>query len=326
MRRRGSGNGAGAVDAEALAALGRRAVGEHRLATEKAGGAAVLDGTVSVEAGLDGLCVHATDAVARTDFAVGFAVGPGAVLFVILDGVLDLTLDGAPVRLGREGGAVAELRAFPRPVRVERRARRGERVRKATVTLGRDWFEGWRRLGAAPPPALERLLATPGAALAWTPSPRMARDAERLILGRGTSPLLGRLGAQRVGLDLALAALARFEEAEAPPPEAPAGMAARMAAVRRRLEAHEGPLSVPALAREVGMSESALGRAFRAATGLTPGAYHRRCRLGAARRALVERGVPVAEAARIGGYANPSSFATAFSRAFGEAPSAARAG
>ncbi len=63
-------------------------------------------------------------------------------------------------------------------------------------------------------------------------------------------------------------------------------------------------LSVPALAARAAMSPRHFARAFRREAGVSPGAYVRRLRLEAARRALETSAAPVAEIAQACGFAS----------------------
>jgi len=79
--------------------------------------------------------------------------------------------------------------------------------------------------------------------------------------------------------------------------------------------------SVNELASFAGVSESALLRAFRREVGLTPAAYWRRRKLDGALDLLRGGRHTVAEIATLVGYDNPTAFADAFRRRFGQPPS-----
>lgn len=84
------------------------------------------------------------------------------------------------------------------------------------------------------------------------------------------------------------------------------------------------PLRVPALARSVGMSESAFHEHFKAFCGTTPLQYQKRLRLMEARRLMVAEGKSVSSAAIAVGYESPTQFSREFSRLFGASPRAHR--
>ncbi|MEO0993408.1 MAG: AraC family transcriptional regulator, partial [Pseudomonadota bacterium] len=174
------------------------------------------------------------------------------------------------------------------------------------------------------PSDLTAFLDRPCASLQWVPSARMLRDAEGIINGVAEGSLLFRIASERMALDLLAEALSQFDDAPAPSVDAP-GCPARMAEIRQRLkERCSETFSISSFAREVGMSERSLQRAFRSSAGMAVAAYVRRCRLERARAALAEDAVSVTEAAAMAGYATPSSFATAFARQYGAPPSQAR--
>ncbi|WP_116137848.1 AraC family transcriptional regulator [Trinickia diaoshuihuensis] len=79
-------------------------------------------------------------------------------------------------------------------------------------------------------------------------------------------------------------------------------------------------VSLTDLADEAGLSRFQLLRGFARDTGLPPHAYLIQRRIALARR-LIERGLPLAEAAAGAGFADQSHMTRAFARAFGITPS-----
>ncbi len=81
------------------------------------------------------------------------------------------------------------------------------------------------------------------------------------------------------------------------------------------------PLSVPELARTVGMSTSSFHQHFKSITGTTPLQYQKDLRLIKARVLMVEQGRTVTEVAYTVGYESPTHFSRDYSRKFGLPPS-----
>ena len=79
-----------------------------------------------------------------------------------------------------------------------------------------------------------------------------------------------------------------------------------------------------ALAREAGLSRTGFAERFSARLGLTPMAYVTSWRMQIAREALVVRGLSVAEAAELSGYASESAFSRVFKKEIGVSPAAFR--
>ncbi len=100
----------------------------------------------------------------------------------------------------------------------------------------------------------------------------------------------------------------------------------RIQDVRGRLEAcsPEDEVTLEHVAREAGMSVSTLCRHFKMAFDTSVIAYLSKRRMDAARSALVDEGLSVAQAAHIAGYSSPANFSTAFRREFGVTPTQAR--
>ena len=80
------------------------------------------------------------------------------------------------------------------------------------------------------------------------------------------------------------------------------------------------PLRVEALAKQAGMSPSALHRHFKAVTALSPLQYQKRLRLQEARRLMLGEALDAAEASFRVGYVSPSQFSREYGRLFGAPP------
>ncbi len=81
------------------------------------------------------------------------------------------------------------------------------------------------------------------------------------------------------------------------------------------------PLSIPALAKRVGLSTSHFHRLFKTQTGLAPGDYYLRRRVAAAREMISLTGLPLVEIALRCGFGSSQYFATCFRRVTGQRPS-----
>jgi AraC-like DNA-binding protein len=82
------------------------------------------------------------------------------------------------------------------------------------------------------------------------------------------------------------------------------------------------PLDAGHAAALANMSVTSLYRLFKAATGASPGSYHKRLRLMEARRRVAERADTIQRIAFSVGYASASQFTRDYRRVFGTAPTA----
>lgn len=95
----------------------------------------------------------------------------------------------------------------------------------------------------------------------------------------------------------------------------------KLAAAIGAIHAQPGsPWTLPALAKEAGMSRSSFARAFSATVGVSPIEYLTRWRMLLAGTRLTDRREPVAAIAQSLGYASEAAFSTAFKRTMGCAP------
>lgn len=81
------------------------------------------------------------------------------------------------------------------------------------------------------------------------------------------------------------------------------------------------PITIPDLARRVGMSASSFYKHFKSTTSTTPLQYQKELRLLEARRLLTTGGASVTSAAFEVGYESPSQFSREYARKFGVPPS-----
>ena len=112
---------------------------------------------------------------------------------------------------------------------------------------------------------------------------------------------------------------------DAPPPASAPGLAHRdyvkVLQVRDRMLANpEADFTLPALARDAGMSMTVLKEKFSAVLGQSVFSYLRDVRLQHAKAGLETKGWTVSQAAYFVGYRHHSNFSTAFRRKFGAAP------
>jgi AraC-like DNA-binding protein len=80
------------------------------------------------------------------------------------------------------------------------------------------------------------------------------------------------------------------------------------------------PFRVETLAREAGMSSSALHHHFKSVTAMSPLQYQKRIRLQEARRLMLGQAMDAATAALSVGYESPSQFSREYRRLFGAPP------
>lgn len=100
---------------------------------------------------------------------------------------------------------------------------------------------------------------------------------------------------------------------------------ARIAAARRLIDQQwQGKLTIPDIARNVGVNRDKLVRGFRQLYGATIAEVLTERRLSEARRMLLASDLPVSSVAYRCSYLNNASFTRAFTRHFGVAPSALR--
>lgn len=249
-------------------------------------------------------------------------IQPGFRLFVYLRGWQRFEIDGRRFDVSADGGPVALALALTRPAHLTQIDRSEDRMDKLMITAPSDWTSALDLKGAGHGDALAAFLAGHGNSHLW----RLDDDSIRLAhlaaeppawVPHEALPLYRRARAfDLICLTLSTLALRREENALPRPAQSLLGERIRVFLLDHLNE----PLTIDAVAQAVGASVSVVQRCFKELYGMTVFDFVRRRRLDAARDALDNRGVSIACAAFIAGYAAPSSFATAFKKAYGMPP------
>jgi AraC-like DNA-binding protein len=249
-------------------------------------------------------------------------IRPGFRLFVYLSGWQRFEIDGRRFDISADGGPVALALTLTRPARLAQIAWSEDRMGKLMITAPNDWASALDLDGAAHGDALATFLSGHGNSHLWRldeESIRLARLAAEppAWVPREALPLYRRARAfDLICLTLRTLALGREENELPRPAQSLLGERIRVFLLDHLNE----PLTIDAVAQSVGASVSVVQRCFKELYGMTVFDFVRRRRLDAAREALDNRGVSIACAAFIAGYSAPSSFATAFKKAYGVPP------
>lgn len=274
-----------------------------------------------------GLTVHCADVCDLHDLTIRCVErGDSLHLTWVLDGEVDVSFGPRRIGLGANGAGgrpQAACIALAEPELFVRRAWRGKRERKVSITFSREWLAAANPEGEAGCAVLfDRHLAVDQ----WTPAPRAVALAEQLIRPPDDSPLLRKLHQESRGIELVAEALRQLLGTATQPLLQPRERR-RVADVCELLDSGTADgMSLAEIARQVGSNVSTLQKQFRAAHGLTIFDYLRRGRLLRARHALERDGCSIVEAAGIAGYTSTANFATAYKRQFGITPRLSRSG
>lgn len=281
-----------------------------------------LEGLFINESGHGGMSLHATDVCPPDDLEARFLVGPSLTICICLDGGVDAEIGAAAIRLDASEGPVGKIWSITRNEAIVRRSAAGRRDRKILIVLEPAWFED-AELGDSLA-AAGRIRREHLAVREWRPSSRSVRCAEEILRNSSSGDGLVRLAREALAIELVCEALGAVSEQYAAD-DAAEPTTRDVARARRARAFIEGDLgadlSLGSIARSSGMSVSTLQRVFKNSFGVTVVEFVRRKRLEEARRVLFSEGASVAQAAAVAGYNNPTSFATAYLRAFGHPPS-----
>lgn len=275
-----------------------------------------------------GLMLHCADVCDLHDLTIRCEEqGESLHLALVLDGEVDVSFGSRRIGLG-SGDAGRRPRAacvaLAEPELFVRRAWRGKRERKVSITFSREWLAGADPEGDAGCAALfDRHLAVKQ----WTPTPRAVALAEQLIRPPDYSPALQSLYLESRAIELVVESMRHLLEIAPAPPTLQARQRRRIEDVRELLDSGATEdMTLAEIARQAGTNVSSLQQQFRAAHGMTIFDYLRRGRLLRARHALEREGCSIVDAACLAGYTSAANFATAFKRQFGITPRQCREG
>ncbi|WP_200843447.1 AraC family transcriptional regulator [Pantoea sp. 18069] len=257
---------------------------------------------------------------------------PGVHVVVLLEGSVDVAFGGQALQMqvpSEAGVQACGAIIHSRPGDLfERHWRCGKYERKLSLSVAPQQLVALGLADQSTPALLRDWMETQQLAIqAWQPSPRAIAVTEQIIqLAReGSAPLL------LLSRTLELLHEALQSLAGAAPDNAASAMLGmrehqRMARLKSLLDSNDPPLQpLGQLARDVGLSPSALQRQFKQLYGSTIDDYRRDRRLERAWSQLEQTGCSVAEVAHCAGYTSAANFATAFKRRFGISPKLVRA-
>jgi len=293
----------------------------------------VMRGRLSDVQAPSGLFIHATDMTEKLDLAKQWTMQPSFMVAVVLEGGLDMQLDDQALRLGGRGEPVGQFWNLTRPTNMQRRSLHDTHMRKVIIRVPPKWL--WTVLEADYERDDPRCLpfTQHRATGVWRPSRHVVALAEQLINPPPDRSSLRVLAAESRALEIVREALASAIEGADPPalrvstmndccPSPTSVDAERAQRIRTFIvKNRNGPLSLPAIAAQLGMSVGSMQTSFKRTYRITIGAFIREQRLIDARDLIERHGKQVGEAAYLAGYENLGSFSTAFKRAFGFSPS-----
>lgn len=255
--------------------------------------------------------------------AAEFDIAPKLIVTVVIEGSQRFSIDGTAFLLDAAAGPVGLVVNVGRPARLRFLGASERPLSKVQISAPRSWLDWQMRAGAEESGPLARFVAAHLASARFTPNARILDLARQLMHPpRALRPEMRQLHRQSRGIDILCAALTMLGASERGRGRPRLAGERRAEEVRAHVLAHlDEALTVGEIARHVGASVSSAQRHFKSQYGVTISEFIRARRLERAREALSERGVTVAEAAHIAGYANSAHFSAAFKRGYGVPPS-----
>lgn len=262
-----------------------------------------------------------------------YDVWPKFLLMVLLQGRQHFVMDGEHFRID------AGDEARPEPVVFLLNVAHGCKLqfvnesttpmRKVMISAPQPWIDRLIRSQPTSMPKLRAFFSRHLATFRFAPNRHLVQTAEHIL--RPPVAMTGELltlHRNAHAFDILCQACSVLVEADGAVPNQPtAGSRRQSEKVRDYILAHvcEEDLTLERIARAVGISTSSIQRHFKERFGIAVSDFIRQERLETARAALERDGIPISQAAYLAGYRNPSSFTTAFKKAYGVTPKHRRA-
>ncbi len=249
---------------------------------------------------------------------------------LMLEGQLKFYMDDKPYYLGAENThknrICGKMWSTTKPVKFTRRFQKGRKIKKIIINIDRDWLSemGLSETMPARCSSLDQNLKSFASShltcKEWTPCQAAIKAAEDIIEPPHKADCMKQIVRECRAMELVTLAFEQFSHSSEITKPATKNNC-RLIKVHSYIEDNlENDLTLEDIAKNVGFSISSLQRHFKAVYGSTVVDYIRKRKLELAKDAIKYEGLPVSEACFIAGYSNPSSFATAFKRAFGQCP------
>lgn len=261
-----------------------------------------------------------------------YDVWPKFLIMVLLQGQQHFVMDGEHFRIdaGEENGTapMVFMLNVARDCTLQFVNESTTPLRKVMISAPLPWVDRLIRSQPTSMPKLRAFFSRHLATHTFTPNRHLVQIAEHILKPPGsmTGELLT-LFRNSHAFDIMCHACSELVEADDTAPHQPTALSRRQSGkVRDYILAHVcEDLTLDRIAREVGISTSSIQRHFKEHFGTTVSDFIRQERLETARAALERDGIPISQAAYLAGYRNPSSFTTAFKKAYGVTPKHRRA-
>ncbi|MEP3476083.1 MAG: AraC family transcriptional regulator [Hyphomicrobiales bacterium] len=253
---------------------------------------------------------------------------------LLLEGQVKFYMNDKPFYLGcndneESSEAIGKIWSTTKPVHFSRNFKKGRKVKKIIINVDKDWLaemglaESGSNWGSKLDKSLFEFACTHMNCRDWIPSKQAIQAAEEIIDPPHDADCMKKMIREYRAIELVTLA---FEQFTKPVPgiitaKNDTKQNCRLIKVLNFIENNlTSELTLEQIAKNVGFSVSSLQRHFKSTYGSTVVDFIRKRKLELARDAMINDGLSVSEACFIAGYSNPSSFATAFKRAFGQCP------
>lgn len=291
---------------------------------------ALLDGHIKAQQVHPDLWLHAVEGCDLRTFTSSAPAPQGLHIVIVLEGSVDVAFGTVPLQLPQPTSCAQPPQAYGalihtcKPEMFVRNWRMGKFERKLSLRVHPRMLQSLAL--SAGYTHLQAMLGQHLCLQLWQPSARAVVLAEQIIhlISQDNACLLLQSRTLEF-LHEAVQQQSHNSGTSAPPAALQLREHMRMTKLKAMIDARQdGGAPVSELARNMGLSASALQRHFRQIYGSSIDEYRRTQRLEHAHALLRQTGCSVLEVAHASGYTSAANFATAFKRHFGISPKLVR--
>lgn len=283
----------------------------------------LLDGKLAFYDFQNGLTVHTVDTNESRDGQVVFEVPPGVSFNFLFEGEIHFSLGAQQHHFEQyDAHSVKGVMLIAHEAEVlTRYLKRGARVKKVNVFIGRDWLQ--QRCAILPDDVFfSGLFNSPGI-YQWQPRKTTVALAKRLLNAKQQHTLAHHLLVEQLAVSIAAECLEGAFQVIDQPVTTQQAVVELPAQLKSKVDAclHQ-PDSLVQIAEKLNVSVSTLQRRFKRDYGVNIACYIKQRRLMLAKQALLAGHTSIGEVAFESGYKHASNFIAAFKKQFGATPAA----
>lgn len=268
----------------------------------------------------NGLSIHIIDATEEQDTSNSFDLPPGLSFNFVFHGKVDFVYGSEQYRMPGsccEGLSCTTI-VNNHPELLTRYTHQGMQLKKVNIFAEKRWFE--LRAETEQEEKQINQFFQENRVVSWPVSTELQHNIYRFFFLKDSFQLLDKLRLEQSVIESLLLSMEQLPQASVPDESNTKSIANTLSLKDKVETAVLQNLSLPDIARSMGMSVRTLQRKFKTAYQCTVSDHIKSFRLNEGKKMLVLKNLSIGEAAYIAGYKHSTNFISAFKKEFGITP------